>query len=351
MLDFCKRLSLELPLIQAPMAGVSTPVLAAQVCNAGALGSLAVGHLTPDKARQSILDLRMQTQRAFNVNLFVHAPCQPDPIGERVWLDALAPVFAQYGTTPPPALKTIYASLSESPAMLEVLVETAPACVSFHFGLPDNDAICRLKAAGCLLLASVTSGTEAAQAEHAGIDVLIAQGWEAGGHRGMFDPDAPDAKLPTLALVRELTQHGRCPVVAAGGIMDGAGIRRALDAGAVAAQLGTAFLACPESAADEAYRTHLQSDAAHHTVMTRLISGRPARCLANRFTALARQPDLPSPPAYPRAYDAGKALNAAARAQGESGFGAQWAGQGAPLVRPMNAADLVHLLAAELAKA
>ena len=348
-MDPIARLGLSVPLIQAPMAGTSTPALAAAVSNAGGLGSIAVGTLSPEDAARDIAQLRSATDRPFNVNLFVHAPSQPDPPREAAWLKALAPIFAEFGASPPAALETIYPTLIGNPAMLALLVEFAPPVVSFHFGLPEVDAIAALKAAGCLLLSTATSLVEAEAARKAGIDALVAQGWEAGGHRGVFDTGKPDDKLGTLALTQLLAARSGLPVFAAGGIMDGRGIRAVLDLGAVGAQLGTAFVACPETNADAAYRTALASEAARHTVMIDAISGRPARCLANRFTAFAADPSLPSVAPYPRAYHAGKALNAAARAKGEGGFGAQWAGQGAPLSRPMPAAKLVSLLAMELA--
>jgi nitronate monooxygenase len=347
-MDFLARLGLSLPLIQAPMAGTSTPALAAEVCDAGALGSLALGAIGPDEARRQIAELRGRTRRPFNLNLFVHQPPIVDTAIEAAWLEALASRFAAFGAEPPHGLETIYESFLGNAAMLDVVVEAKPAVVSLHFGLPDDVTIRALKQAGCLLLGSVTSVDEAELSLAAGIDVLVAQGWEAGGHRGMFDPKARDDQLGTFSLVRMLAHWGKLPVIAAGGIMDGAGIRAALDLGAVAAQLGTAFVACPESNADAGYRSLLASDAARHTVMTRAISGRPARCLANRFTDLGEQEDMPPVPAYPRTYHAGKALNAAAKAQGEPLFGAQWAGQGAPLSRAMPAAELVALLAAEL---
>ena len=348
-LHFISGLGLSIPLIQAPMAGTSTPALAAAVCNAGALGSIAVGTLTPEAAAQDIARLRAATDRPFNVNLFVHAPCKADPPREAAWLDSLAPAFAEFDAEPPAQLETIYPTLIGNAEMLSTLVDLAPPVVSFHFGLPEAEAIAALKAAGCLLLATATSLDEARRAKDAGIDAVVAQGWEAGGHRGVFDPDAPDDRLGTLALTRLLAAKSGLPVIAAGGIMDGAGIRAALDLGAVAAQLGTAFVACPESNADAAYRAALASESARHTTMTAAISGRPARCLANRFTALAASEALPPVAPYPRAYHAGKALNVAAKAAGEGGFGAQWAGQGAPLSRPMPAAQLVAQLAAELA--
>ncbi|WP_395390808.1 nitronate monooxygenase [Novosphingobium sp. BL-8A] len=347
-MDFLARFGLSVPLVQAPMAGTSTPALAAEVCNAGALGSLALGAIGPEEARRQIAELKSRTDRPFNLNLFVHETLAPDPAGEQAWLDALAPLFREYDAEPPAALETIYPSFIGNAAMRDVVLETKPAVVSVHFGLPEAATIAALKAAGCVLLGSVTSLAEAELSLAAGIDVLVAQGWEAGGHRGMFDPDALDDRLGTFALTRLLVAWGKLPVIAAGGIMDGAGIRAALDLGAVAAQLGTAFVACPETNADAAYRALLASDAARHTTMTRAISGRPARCLANRFTQLGERTDIPPVPAYPRTYHAGKALNAAAKAKGEPLYGAQWAGQGAPLSRPLPAAELVAQLAAEL---
>lgn len=338
-----RQLGVPIPIVQAPMAGVSTPELAAAVSNAGALGSIGVGATDAAGARAMIRATRGRTDRPFNVNLFVHPTPATDAVCEHEWLDALRPVFHDYGAAPPRMLRTIYTSFVDDPVMLDMLCAEAPPVVSFHFGIPVARHIAALKVAGCILLATATSLEEARQIEAAGIDVIVAQGWEAGGHRGMFDPAAPDDQLGTLALTRLLVRHAGIPVIAAGGIMDGAGIRAALSLGAAAAQLGTAFVACPESSADAAYRSALAGEGGHHTVMTSAISGRPARCLANRFTRWAagsrsRVPD------YPIAYDAGKALNAAAAAAGETGFGAQWAGQGAPLHRIMPAAALVATL-------
>ncbi len=345
------RLGLSIPLVQAPMAGVSTPALAAAVSNAGALGSIAVGAATVTDARAMIAEVKALTPRAFNVNVFVHGPATPDPAREAAWVQALAPVFADYGAKPPETLRTIYKSFADDPDMLALLLETAPAVVSFHFGLPPAPVIAALRERGILLLATATSVAEARAIEAAGVDVVVAQGIEAGGHRGMFDPAAPDDGLGTVALTRLLTREISLPVIAAGGIMDGGGIAAALNLGAVAAQLGTAFIPCLESSADAAYRAALVGEGAYHTTFTSLISGRPARALANRFTALAPTLGKLRPPDYPRAYDAGKALNVAAKAKGEYGFGAQWAGQGAPLARSMPAAELVATLAAELQRA
>ncbi len=220
--------------------------------------------------------------------------------------------------------------------------------MSFHFGVPPAERIGALREAGIVLLASATNVAEGRAAEKAGVHAVVAQGFEAGGHRGVFDPDAEDDYLGTMALTRLLACQLDVPVIAAGGIMDGAGIAASLRLGASAAQLGTAFIACPESEADAGYRKALASDAASHTVMTRAISGRPARCLQNRFTALGADISSSRVPSYPIAYDAGKALNAAAKAARETGYGAHWAGQGAPLARKLPATELVAALAAEL---
>lgn len=332
------------------MAGVSTPEMASAVSNAGGLGSIGVGATDAAGARAMIEATRARTDRAFNVNLFVHAHPQADAKREQEWLEALGPLFREFGSSPPNELTTIYTSFADDDEMLAMLLEQAPPVVSFHFGLPSADRIAALKRVGCTLLATATNLAEAKLVESAGIDMVVAQGWEAGGHRGVFDPAAHDDSLGTLVLTRLLVAETRLPVIAAGGIMDGAGIRAVLDLGATAAQLGTAFIACPESAADHGYREALASEGAHHTVMTRAISGRPARCLGNRFTHWGSENPL-APPDYPIAYDAGKALNAAAKAAQDNGFGAQWAGQGAPLSRAMEASALVELLWREASNA
>ncbi|MEM6973113.1 MAG: nitronate monooxygenase [Pseudomonadota bacterium] len=341
-----ERLGLTIPIFQAPMAGVSTPALAAAVSNAGGLGGIAVGATDASGACAMIDATRAATNRAFNVNLFVHPTPRPDPVREAAWRDALRPIFTEHGGAPPETLRVIYTSFAEDAEMQAALIERAPPVVSFHFGLPDARVIEALKSAGCVLLATATNRAEATAIEAAGIDAIVAQGIEAGGHRGMFDPGAEDEGLGTLALTRLLVARQRLPVIAAGGIMDGAGVRAALDLGAIAAQLGTAFVACPESAADEGYRAALARAGETGTAMTSAVSGRPARCLVNRFTAWG-QGTTAMPPDYPIAYDAGKALNAAAKAVGEPGYGAQWAGQGAPLCRAMPAADLVRTIEAE----
>lgn len=345
LLEMC---GIDLPIIQAPMAGVSTPKLAAAVSNAGALGSIAVGATNAGEARRMITEFRERSRRSLNVNVFCHEPAKADPALEAGWVETLRPHFERYGASPPRELREIYRSFVEDDAMLAALLAEKPRVVSFHFGLPAAEAIQALRAADIVLLASATNPAEGRAAQQAGVHAVVAQGYEAGGHRGVFDPNAGDDCLGTLPLTRLLARELRMPVIAAGGIMDGAGIAAALRLGAAAAQLGTAFVGCPESAADAGYRKALASESAHHTVMTRAISGRPARCLRNRFTELGAGVSVQQIAAYPVAYDAGKALHAAAKAAGESGYGAQWAGEGAPLARTLPAAELVRVLMDEL---
>jgi nitronate monooxygenase len=345
------RLFIRLPIIQAPMAGVSSPAMAAAVGEAGGLGSIGVGATDAAGAAKMIAAVRERWTGPLNVNLFCHKPAVADAAVETAWIERLRPELEALGAAPPAQLTEIYRSFVEDDAMLAMLLEARPSVVSVHFGLPSSAAIRALRDAGITLLATATSLDEARTTAAAGIDAIVAQGWEAGGHRGMFDPEAPDDQLGTLALTRLLVRDLDQPVIAAGGIMDGAGIAAAIRLGASAARLGTAFVAADESFADVGYRAALAGDATHHTVMTRAISGRPARSLANRFTTLCAKVRPEEVPAYPIAYDVGKALHAAAKSRGEFGFGAQWAGQGAPLSRPMPTARLVETLAAELEQA
>ena len=344
--DLLTTLSLTVPIVQAPMAGTSTPAMAAAVAEAGALGSLGLGAATPETAAAAIAETQARTARPFNANFFCHEPGRRDAALERAWIARATPLFERFATAPPAGLQEIYASFRTADRLLALVLELRPAVVSFHFGVPRPDQLVALRQAGLVLMASATSLAEAQAIERAGLDVVVAQGWEASGHRGIFDPDGPDERLDTEALTRLLVRETALPVIAAGGLMDGADVRRALGWGAIAAQLGTAFVACPESAADPAYRARLLDGG--DTVMTRVISGRPARCLANRFTAWGADIPAAAVPAYPCTYDLGKALNAAAKASGESGYGAQWSGTGAARARALPAGELVARLVAEL---
>ena len=322
--------------------------MAAAVSSAGALGSIGIGATDVAGAQRMISTFSARCKRSLNVNVFCHRPAKAQPEIEAVWLESLRPHFERFETQPPTHLKEIYRSFVEDDAMLAELLAARPRVVSFHFGLASAERIRALREAGIVLIASVTSAAEGRAAARAGMHAVVAQGYEAGGHRGVFDPDAEDDQLGTLALTRLLVRQLDVPVIAAGGIMDGAGISAALQLGAAAAQLGTAFVACTESEADAGYRAALMSDAANHTVVTRAISGRPARSLQNEFTMLGAGVSPRKIPSYPVAYHAGKALNAAAMAAGQAGFGAQWAGQGAPLARAIPAAELIATLASEM---
>ncbi|AGT08499.1 NAD(P)H-dependent flavin oxidoreductase [Paracoccus aminophilus] len=340
---------IDLPIFQAPMAGVSTPALAAAVSEAGGLGALGLGASNVAAAGTAIAELKARTQAPFNVNFFCHEPARRDAALEARWIARMAPLFADYGAVPPAALAEIYESFRSTDAFLELVLATRPAVVSFHFGLPLPHQIAAMRGAGLVILVSATSLAEARAIVAAGCHGVIAQGWEAGGHRGIFDPNGPDERLSCADLTRLLVREISVPVIAAGGIMDGADIRRALANGAAAAQLGTAFVGCPESAADAAYRARMASGG--ETVMTRVISGRPARCLTNRFTAWGEDVAASEVASYPCAYDLGKSLNAAAKAQGESGFGAQWSGTQAARAGSRPAAELMAELGRELAEA
>jgi nitronate monooxygenase len=341
-------LAIEHPIVQAPMAGVSTPAMAAAVASAGALGSLGVGATDAAGARAMIAAFRERSSRSLNVNVFCHAPARADAAREAAWIRRFGPELERLGAKSPPSLSEIYRSFLVDDEMLAVLVAERPEVVSFHFGVPSADHVRALRDAGIVLLGTATCLDEARRLVAAGTHAVVAQGYEAGGHRGVFDPDGRDDQLGTMALTRILVRELGVPVVAAGGIMDGAGIAAAIRLGASGAQLGTAFVTASESLADDGYRAAMASDAAHHTVMTRAISGRPARCLANRFTALGAGVSPREVPDYPIAYDLGKALHAAGKKVGEFGFGAQWAGQGAPLARTLGAGELVRELIAEM---
>lgn len=348
---FCQRLAIAHPIIQAPMAGVATPALAAAVSNAGGLGSLGIGASTTEQARQMIRATAKLTQRPFNINVFSHAPARRDAEREAAWLRHLAPLFARFGGQPPSQLKEIYFSFLGDDSILAMLLEERPAVVSFHFGLPGPAQVQALHDAGIYLMASATSLEEARRIEAAGLDAIVAQGIEAGGHRGMFDPEGPDEALGTLALLQGLSGQVKLPLVAAGGLMNGSDIHAALQAGASAAQLGTAFILCPESSANDAYRQNLRQAAGRETRLTPVLSGRPARGLLNPLIRHGEAPGSPRPADYPLAYDAAKQLNALASAQGETGYAAQWAGQGFAQARELPAADMLRTLAEELAAA
>ena len=286
---FAQKLGIELPIIQAPMAGVSTPEMAAAVSNAGALGSIGVAAVDAETTRQMIVAVRTRTDRPFNVNVFCHPPAVADTAREAAWLARLGSEFARYRRA---AAGTADGDLSElSGRRCQVRRPLGRAAGDRQFSLrrAGTRADRAPRAAGIRLFATATSSEEGKAIAAAGIDAVVAQGYEAGGHRGIFDPDGADEQLGTVALTRfsakELDvpgdrgrrNHGRCRR------------RRCASAGGGCRELGTAFVACPESSADAGYRAALLGPAAEHTVVTRAISGRPARCIANRFTALGAE--------------------------------------------------------------
>ena len=331
-------LDAALPIWQAPMAGTSTPELAAAVSEAGGFGQLGLAAMTPAKAAEAMAETHERTSRGFGANLFCHRADPRAPELEADWLTRLRPHFERFDADPPPSLREIYRSfLDDDGSMLTAVVEGRPALVSFHFGLPLARQLEALRATGAKLAATATSLAEASAIKAAGLDAIIAQGWQAGGHRGIFDPEADDERLETLDLVGQFASLG-LPVIAAGAIMTAKDVRAALAAGAIAVQCGTAFLRAPEAATSDAHREVLDRG---RTVMTKAISGRPARCVENLFTAI---PD-DGTPGYPRTFDAGKALNAAAAERGEHGYGAQWAGTGCAQSVARSAAATVRALA------
>ncbi|KLT43935.1 2-nitropropane dioxygenase [Cutaneotrichosporon oleaginosum] len=330
--------------------------MAAAVSNAGALGSIGLGSVDAEGGRKAIRAVRAATAKPFNVNVFVHAP-PPAPAAsaarDAAWCAYLRPQFEKYGAAPPSTLKTVFGTFQTDADMLAMLLEEKPPVVSFHFGLPAPEAIAALKAYGAILFASATSLEEAKVCEAAGVDAIVAQGIEAGGHRGIFDPAAPDDQLPTASLVRLLSKSLSIPIIAAGGIMDGAGIAAALRLGASAAQLGTAFAVTTETAASAGHKAAILGEAGRHTRLVAAVSGRPARSAASNWTRMMDQmaKDGVEIAVYPNAYDLGKQLHAVASAKGDQGWGGFWAGQGAPLAREMGAAELVETLVKEMKEA
>ena len=342
-----QKLGIRYPIFKAPMAGVSTPELAALVSNAGGLGAVAIGASTVDAARQMIQRTRQLTSKPFNVNVFCHEPLLCNSAQQQAWIDYLQPFFTKYGQPAPSQLTEIYPSFVGNQAMTELLLDEKPAVVSFHFGLPQQAQVEALKAAGITLLATATSLPEARLIEQAGIDAIVAQGIEAGGHRGIFNP-AIDSAITTAELVRLLKAHTRLPVIAAGGIMDGNDIKHMLALGADATQLGTAFVVCQESAASAVYRMHLLNPATQLTQVTSVISGRPARGLINSWHTDIDHAQRPDVAAYPYAYDIAKQLNSAVTKQGHDNLAVFWAGTQVQRIQALDGAALMQYLIEKL---
>lgn len=335
-------LGTELPIIQAPMAGVQGNALAVAVSNAGGLGSLPGAMLSPDALRQELTAIRAQTTRPYNVNFFCHAQPATDPAREAAWRAALAPYYAEFGIDPA-SFATATARLPFSAAVADVLAEFEPPVVSFHFGLPSADLLARVKAWGAKVLSSATTVDEALWLQAHGVDAVIAQGLEAGGHRGMFLSDDLTTQVGTFALLPQLVRALRVPVVAAGGIADARGVAAALALGAAGVQIGTAYLLCPEATTSAVHRAALQSDAARHTALTNLFTGRAARGIVNRILR-EQGPISPLAPCFPLATSAVAPLRARAEGLGSGDFSPLWAGQNVAGCRDVPAGVLTQEL-------
>ena len=335
-----KLLGIDLPIVQAPMAGVQGSALAIAVCNAGGLGSLPCAMLSPDAMRNELSAIKAHTTKPFNVNFFCHARPEPSLERETVWRAALSSYFAEYGLDA--------SATPQGPGRLPFSAETAdalsefkPAVVSFHFGLA------RVRGWGAKILSSATTVEEARWLEAHGVDAIIAQGLEAGGHRGMFLSKDLGTQIGTFALVPQIVRAVKIPVIAAGGIADAKGVAAAMALGAAGVQVGTAYLLCPEATTSDVHRVALKSDAARVTALTNLFTGRPGRGIVNRIMReLGCMSD--APPAFPLAVSALAPLRAKAESLGRGDFSPLWAGQNVTGCKETSASLLTRELASEL---
>lgn len=339
-------LGIRYPIVQAPMAGVQGNALAVAVSNAGGLGSLPCAMLSLDALRQELAAIKAQTDRPVNVNFFCHTPPAPDAAREATWRAALAPYYAEFGID----ANSIPAGPGRAPfsaEAAEVLAEFRPAVVSFHFGLPAPELLERVRAWGAKVFASATTVDEARWLAERGVDAVIAQGFEAGGHRGNFLTDDLTTQVGTFALLPQIVRAVNVPVIAAGGIADARGVAAAMALGAAGVQVGTAYLLCPEATTTAIHRAALKSEAARHTAVTNVFTGRPARGIVNRVIR-ELGPISPAAPAFPLATSAIAPLRAKAEAQGSGDFSPLWSGQNASGCKEIPAAELTRELAAGL---
>jgi nitronate monooxygenase len=342
-------LGIEQPIVLAPMAGFATPELAAAVAAAGGLGSIGCAAMSPVQAREAIERLRALSARPINVNFFCHAPVRSNIDLERPWRERLAPFYHEFGLDPGAVpLGTAMAPFGD--AMCAVVEATRPEVASFHFGLPQQGLLARVKAAGSRVMSSATTIEEARWLEANGADIIIAQGAEAGGHRGIFLTDSIAREVAsqpgTMALVPQIVDAVGVPVVAAGAIGDARGIAAAFALGAAGVQIGTGYLLCPEAGTPPLHRAALREARADATSVTNVFTGRPARSLVNR---LVREvgPLSEAAPDFPLASAAMQPLRAAAERTGSPDFTPLWSGQAAPLARAIPAEALTRALAAE----
>jgi nitronate monooxygenase len=335
-------LGIDLPIIQAPMAGVQGSALAVAVSNAGGLGSLPCAMLGPDAMRSELATISAQTTKPFNVNFFCHTPPSPDGPREASWRARLSPYFAEYGID----ANAIPAGGGRAPFgedAADALAELRPAVVSFHFGVPPEALLGRVRRWGAKILSSATTVAEALWLEAHGVDAVIAQGIEAGGHRGSFLSADLSAQLGTFALVPQIVDAVKIPVIAAGGIADARGVAAAMALGARGVQVGTAYLLCPEATTSKVHRAALESDAAHLTALTNLFTGRAARGIVNRVMR-ELGPMSTAVPAFPLASAAIAPLRAKAESRGSGDFSPLWAGQNVSGCKELPAAALTREL-------
>ncbi len=339
------RLGIDHPILLAPMAGgPSTPELVAAVSSAGGLGSVGASDLSPEQIAEGCRRIRALTDRPFGLNLFAGGYVTPPRLQARAALEVVAEAHARLGL-PPPAQPTL--PPDPFPEQLAAVLDARPVLFSFTFGVPGADDLARVRARGILVAGTATTVDEARELAAAGVDAIVAQGAEAGGHRGTFRGAFEAALVPTLELTASIARAVSVPVIASGGLMDGRDVARALAAGAEAAQLGTAFLPCPESGASPAYKQALLAARADTTVLTRAFSGRPARGLANAFIAAVEgRPGAILP--YPVQNALTRAMRKEAAKRGEAGYLSLWAGQGVARARPLPAAELVRRLVEEM---
>jgi nitronate monooxygenase len=336
-------MGLEVPILQAPMAGAGGSALAIAACEAGGLGALPCAMLDVDKARAEIGVIRQQTSKPMGVNFFCHTPEAPDAARDEGWKNSLAPYYTELGLDSDAKARAVNRAPFDA-AMCELVEETKPEVVSFHFGLPEAALLARVKAAGCLVISSATTVAEARWLADKGCDAIIAQGVEAGGHRGMFLSDDISTQVGTMALVPQVVDAVDVPVIAAGGIADGRGIAAAFALGAAGVQIGTAYLHTPESLITDLHRDALRLTRDDESALTNLFSGRPARGIMNRIMREAG-PMSDKTPAFPTAGGALAPLKKAAEAQGDTGFTSLWSGQAAALGVANGAGEVTRRLA------
>jgi len=347
-IELLDRLAIEHPIFLAPMAGgPGTPELVAAVSNAGGLGSFGGAYSTPEALSEDIARIRTLTNRPVSINLFAGAYRSDIEVDASPMLNILGKIHAEWNL-PEPVLPSLPSD--PFPAQLEVVLATRPSAFSFTFGIPSPEQISRLKAQDIVIMGTATTVKEANMLEKAGVDAIIAQGLEAGAHRGSFAQSFEVSMVPTLELVRGIARTVSCPVIASGGIMNGGDIVQAMAAGAAAVQLGTAFLPCPECGAAPAYKQAILSAREDTTQITRAFSGRPARGLKNRFMEMVgERSDVILP--YPLQNALTRPMRTAAGKRGDREYLSLWAGQGVSRARQMPAADLVRVLVEEMQQA